>query len=231
MRAEIAEIFWSIQGEGIFYGAKQIFIRFASCNLRPRCLYCDTGPFPNVEVLESSEVRERVGDLLRLYGPVHSISLTGGEPLLCADYLKGLIPLLKDLNLVIYLETNGTLPQELRKVINLVDIIAMDMKLPSSTGLSPFWEEHREFLQVGKKRRIFVKTVLTRKTDGQDLEKVLRIIEGVDRGLPLVLQPVTAMKGIGPPDIKTLLELRERIGKRLESVRIIPQIHKIMGVR
>ena len=39
-KVKIKEIFTSIQGEGLFIGYKQLFIRFCGCNLS--CNYCDT---------------------------------------------------------------------------------------------------------------------------------------------------------------------------------------------
>lgn len=231
MKTEIAELFHSIQGEGIFCGSKQIFVRFASCNLNPGCSYCDTRPFLNAEILGCPAILRKVSELLHLHGPVHSISLTGGEPLLYAGYLRRLIPLLKDLNLRIYLETNGTLPRALKKIIALVDIIAMDMKLPSSTGLRPFWEEHRQFLRIGQKKKLFVKAVITRETSWQDLDQAVGIIESIAGDLPLVLQPVTPVKSARGPDMGSLLGFQARIGVRLTDVKIIPQIHKMIGVR
>ena len=40
MKAPIIEVFSSIQGEGLLIGRRQIFVRFAGCNLN--CNYCDT---------------------------------------------------------------------------------------------------------------------------------------------------------------------------------------------
>lgn len=40
IKANINEIFASIQGEGRYVGEKQLFVRFSSCNLK--CAYCDT---------------------------------------------------------------------------------------------------------------------------------------------------------------------------------------------
>lgn len=231
MRAKIAEIFSSLQGEGIFCGYRQIFLRFASCNLRPRCSYCDTLPLANAKMRGCSAALGKVRELLCLCRQVHSISLTGGEPLLYTAYLKELVPLLKNLNLRIYLETNGTLPQELKKVIHLLDIIAMDMKLPSSTGLKPFWGEHKRFLQLGCRKEIFVKTVITSQTSWPDLERAVEIIESIDVNLPLVLQPVMSREKAKGPDLALLLDFQKRVGERLAEVRIIPQTHKMIGVK
>jgi len=53
----------------------------------------------------------------------------------------------KDRHFKLYLETNGTLPHELSMIIDLVDIVAMDFKLPSSTGGKAYWREHADFLR------------------------------------------------------------------------------------
>ncbi|MDX9694125.1 MAG: 7-carboxy-7-deazaguanine synthase QueE, partial [Methanothermobacter sp.] len=57
MRAPIMEVFSSIQGEGLLVGCRQIFIRFAGCNLN--CKYCDT---PESRNPQSGELTS-IGDL------------------------------------------------------------------------------------------------------------------------------------------------------------------------
>lgn len=49
-KTKIREIFTSIQGEGLYIGVKQLFIRFCGCNLK--CDYCDTQDIPNEDYLE-----------------------------------------------------------------------------------------------------------------------------------------------------------------------------------
>jgi len=63
--------------------------------------------------------------------PHHSVSVTGGEPLLQARRLAALLPLLAQRHQPIYLETNGTLPGGLASVLEWVDHIGMDIKLDS----------------------------------------------------------------------------------------------------
>ena len=103
-KAKIAEIFTSIQGEGPYIGVKQLFIRFCGCNLN--CNYCDTSTIPNETYLEFTpdELKKNLEDFnLRT---IHSISLTGGEPLIWAGFFVKFLPMLKN---KIYLETNSTL--------------------------------------------------------------------------------------------------------------------------
>ena len=92
MRAEISEIFESIQGEGILVGVRQIFVRFARCNLS--CTYCDTVKNSELffDYISNRRLRnpisaEYVSSVIRSAN-VHSISLTGGEPLLYADFIR-----------------------------------------------------------------------------------------------------------------------------------------------
>ncbi|MCM8763078.1 MAG: 7-carboxy-7-deazaguanine synthase QueE, partial [Candidatus Omnitrophica bacterium] len=76
MQAKIAEIFKSIQGEGIYQGREQVFVRFYGCNLK--CQFCDT-PLTHYEELRPEELLNRIN----IFGvDYHSLSLTGGEPLL-----------------------------------------------------------------------------------------------------------------------------------------------------
>ena len=96
IKADIIEIFSSYQGEGLFIGAKQIFIRFAGCNLS--CCFCDTPKDAAMKDMSVSQVMEKVKDLEKNHGLHHSISLTGGEPLLHVEFLEHLLPMLKNEN-------------------------------------------------------------------------------------------------------------------------------------
>ena len=87
----IKEIFESIQGEGPYIGCKQIFVRFCNCNLK--CNYCDTEFAPD-EYFEEFTPQELAAYLKKFdLKTIHSVSLTGGEPLLAVDFLKKFLPL------------------------------------------------------------------------------------------------------------------------------------------
>ncbi len=232
MKAEFFEIFSSIQGEGIYLGVRQIFVRFAGCNIS--CSYCDTeSSRKKMFKLSVEELVRKILDTDKSFGPHHSISLTGGEPLLRAEYLEKLLPRLKK-KFRIYLETNGTLPEDLKKIERFVDIIAMDIKLPSATKTRAFWNEHKEFLKVSSKKEVFVKIVVTAESLKSDFIKALKIVKAVNKNIVLVIQPegnLVNNRYLVGIDKKRLCEFQRIAQKSISDVRVIPQMHKILGVR
>ncbi len=221
MKGKIAEVFASIQGEGLYLGEKQVFVRFYGCNLN--CGYCDT-KLDSFKEYESQKLFEEI----KRYGE-RSISFTGGEPLLQKDFLKELLKLTFAEGFINYLETNGTLFEALAETIDYLHIVAMDLKLPSSTGAGPFWGEHRRFLEIASSKEVFLKTVICQATEEEDLRQGLRLIKEINQDAILVLQP-SSFENDGRLTDK--LKRFKDIG-RMENVssRIIPQMHKIAGIR
>ncbi|MFH1406857.1 MAG: 7-carboxy-7-deazaguanine synthase QueE [Candidatus Omnitrophota bacterium] len=229
MRAKIQEIFSSVQGEGPYLGVAQIFIRFADCNLN--CKYCDTPKTGYIQELEPAELLEGVLILENQFGPHHSVSLTGGEPLLHHEFLKEFLPLLKNKELKTYLETNGTLFEEMAHVVDSTDIISMDMKLPSSTGENSRWQEHEAFLKTVRGKEVFVKTVITNETSENDFICALDLLKAHNAEIQLVIQPATSNGKSHSLDTDKLYKWHMLAKKYLTNVRTIPQMHKLLGVR
>jgi len=227
--ARTMEVFSSIQGEGIYAGQPQVFVRFYGCNMN--CAYCDTPSEGIAQETTVKSVMDAVSDSNRDKS-IRTVSLTGGEPLLYSNYLKILIPNLRRQGYKIYLDTNGTLPNELKEIIDLVDIVAMDVKLPSSTCDKSFWAEHKEFLMIAKPKDLFVKAVITSRTYEGDFLKAVELVESVDCDIPFVLQPASRFRDFKDvPEIATLIKWQKAANSRLRDVRIIPQVHKIWGLR
>ena len=223
IKGKIAEVFDSIQGEGLYLGEKQIFVRFFGCNLK--CSFCDT----KMDSFLEYGPEELFNELKMYCGNYHSVSFTGGEPLLQKDFLKEILKLTYKDKLKNYLETNGTLPEALKDIIEYVHIVAMDFKLPSSTGLNNFWDEHRLFLEIASKKEVFIKMVIGESTDEEDLIDGLRLINKVAKYSVLILQPDS---GTSNAALNEKLESFKEICRKESIVTcVIPQVHKIAGVK
>ena len=230
---EISEIFSSIQGEGPYLGMKQIFVRFGRCNMH--CVYCDElekmkeGRF---SVMSLEKVLSVIDTFELEKGAHHSVSLTGGEPLFYPQFLRNLLPKLKEKGMTTYLETNGTLTKELESVVKWCDIIAMDLKPSSSTQDRDFFKEHEKFLKVAIQKEVFVKIVITPEVIAEDIAKCVDLIAGVNPKLPFIFQPLSDPIGINEKAMKMIEnDLFPMAKARLHDVRVIPQMHKIWGVR
>ena len=231
IKADIVDIFSSIQGEGVFLGARQIFVRFKKCNLK--CSYCDEPRDGKATEYTPLELLSEVKYVELAKGPHHSVSITGGEPLVYSEFLKTFLKLLKKEGMTTYLETNGTLPRELDKVIDLVDIVSMDFKLPSSTGEKPFWDEHLEFLRIASWKKAFVKTIVTENTTKADIVRAAELVKKIKGNIPFVIQPASPLnkedKMLGNDTLMKFVEIG--LKHNIDNIRVIPQMHKKLGVK
>ncbi len=221
--AKIKEIFTSIQGEGVYVGFKQLFIRFCTCNLH--CKYCDTlfRADDNTKCLTPKELYRRIEDKLG----VHSISLTGGEPLCEWRFLKEFLPLIREKGIKIYLETNATLYNELKEIIDFIDIISADIKIPSSCGIEGLLEKHDKFFSICERKCLFAKIVFNTKLTDTEIEKSASLAKKY--GIELILQPEMDGNKLtvnGEFISKTL----DKYLKIYDKVRVIPQTHKFINI-
>lgn len=229
--AKIFEIFCSIQGEGKYAGVRQVFVRFFGCHMH--CSWCDTPDAigDTTRHFRDMSVAQVFRAIQRSYDGCHSVSLTGGEPLLQADFIQELLPLLKKARMPVYLETSGVLHRNLKAVIRDIDIVAMDIKMSSSTAQRAFWKEHEQFLRAAVKARkdTFIKAVVTAKTSLADILKAARIVRKVDPQMLFILQPNSFELSRGV--VARCDEFQRECLKLLPNTRVTPQMHKFMGVR
>ncbi|MGC2362359.1 MAG: 7-carboxy-7-deazaguanine synthase QueE [Candidatus Cybelea sp.] len=103
---QLAEIFYSIQGEGMWTGTPAVFVRLAGCNLA--CDFCDT----DYSLKELASVADVVQRVRELGGDCPMVILTGGEPLAQAE-TAALIEALRKDGRRVHIESNGTIYSEL----------------------------------------------------------------------------------------------------------------------
>ena len=232
LNAYIKEIFTSIQGEGPYIGEKQIFVRFCGCNLH--CAYCDTN-FEKPDKFYINELSQSFDNPITSKSlstivqnlQTETISLTGGEPLLHKDFLLEFLPQLKSKR--IYLETNGTLYNELKEVIKYIDIISMDIKLSCSTAQDNQFDANTKFIEIAHKaqKEIFVKIVLDKNYSKEELLEAIKIVKKFD--VFLIIQPMDCKDKINNLDSNSLIELFDFMYQNYPKIRLIPQVHKFLG--
>ena len=135
---KIAELFYSIQGEGSLAGVPSVFIRTSGCNLR--CSWCDT-PYTSWEPEGADLTIEQILDETRSH-PARHVVITGGEPMI-APGIVALCERLRDLGLHITIETAGTVFQPVA-----CDLMSISPKLSNSTPAAPRWAPQHDRLRL-----------------------------------------------------------------------------------
>ena len=202
----VAEIFYSIQGEGALTGVPSVFVRTSGCNLR--CNWCDT-PYaswqPEGEKLEVAEIVARV----RAFAAAQHVVLTGGEPMV-APGIHELAAALRALGYHLTIETAATVPPD----GIACDLASLSPKLAHSAPdarLDDAWRRKHEALRrqpavIAAWRAAVpdyqLKFVVRDETDVAELEALVR-----DTGVAVPAHRIQLM-----PEGTTLEALRARAG-------------------
>lgn len=182
----IAEVFYSVQGEGSLVGIPSVFVRVSGCNLR--CAWCDT-PYASWRPEgRKQSVAEILSETRRF--PARHVVLTGGEPMIFPEIVT-LTEQLRKLALHITVETAGTAWAPVA-----CDLMSISPKLASSTPRQPLhWRARHERLRIQPEvlRRLIsaydyqLKFVVVSPRDLPEIEELIRRI-GADHG-KVVLMP------------------------------------------
>jgi 7-carboxy-7-deazaguanine synthase len=209
---EIAELFYSIQGESTFSGLPCFFIRLSGCNLH--CSYCDS-----LYAMEEQGRAFTIDDILASVAafPGVLVEITGGEPLLQPN-VHELIERLLTCGRTVLIETNGSL--------DIADIpieatVIMDIKCPGSGSSSLFQDNmttirKRTSLRPGSTEIKFVLSNL------QDYEwaREMVLVNRLPAFAPVLFSPAKGLFSI--QDLADAL-LRDRLPVRLQL-----QLHSII---
>jgi 7-carboxy-7-deazaguanine synthase len=196
----IAEIFYSIQGEGRLAGVPSVFIRTSGCNLR--CVWCDT-PYTSWQPEGEEKTLDDICAAAKGYAARHAV-ITGGEPLLARE-IEALAERLKADGFHITVETAATIFKPIA-----CDLMSLSPKLGNST---PWQRDGGRFAAMHENCRLdlavikqFIerydyqlKFVAEKENDFAEIEELLDKLGAVARGRVLVM-----------PQGQTRAELHER---------------------
>jgi 7-carboxy-7-deazaguanine synthase len=171
----IAEIFYSVQGEGSLVGVPSIFVRTSGCNLR--CSWCDT-PYtswnPEGEDLSVEQILRRADP----FRAARHVVLTGGEPMIAPGIVE-LSERFRELGLHITVETAGTVFAPVA-----CDLMSISPKLANSTPEGVFRAQHERLRhQPDILRRLMsaydyqLKFVIADSTDIPEVAELVSLLE------------------------------------------------------
>ncbi len=209
---KIAEIFYSIQGEGTLAGVPSVFIRASGCNLR--CRWCDT-PYTSWSPEGWEMAVAEIVAQAKWFGASHAV-VTGGEPMLFEETVE----LTRALGMHVTVETAGTVYKPVK-----CDLMSISPKLANSTPEGAFQAQHERLRrQPEVVKRLMsdydyqLKFVIA---DEADLPEILSFVEEVnaDRNRVLLMPEGTDAETIRSRAV-WIAELCKR-----EGFRYSPRLH------
>ena len=203
----------------------------AGCNLR--CPFCH-----NSELLDAAAAETVMDDgalldfLKKRQGMLDGVAFTGGEPLLRPD-LPELLRRVRTLGYSIKLDTNGTRPDALARILSegLVDYVAMDVKNAperyaetcgaEKMDLAPIYASI-EALRSGAADYEFRTTVVDELHDAEDFAAIGAMIEGAKRYFlqPFKDRDTVVFSGFHTPSEEKLTACTALVRPHVESVEI-----------
>lgn len=234
----LIEVYASVQGEGLWVGKPQVFVRLHGCRLT--CNYCDT-PKTHLNIRESryeiepfserfvphslewsiSELKEVVCGYR-----IPSLALTGGEPLEQVGFLEQWLEGF-DTGIEILLETNGIEVEAYTRIADYITLTSFDLKLPSNTGESPYWDGHRRFIEAVGARQAYAKVVFNQHMTNEEMAELSAILEANPK-LMLFFQPETPLRLLDR--FEALKKFQIMAMRYPQQLRLVPQVHKQLGV-
>ena len=213
---KIAEIFYSLQGEGSLIGTPSVFVRTSGCNLR--CTWCDT-PYTSWTPEGEERSLDSIVDEVNQYGAMHVV-ITGGEPMIALEIEE----LTHRLHQHVTIETAGTVDTPVR-----CDLMSISPKLANSTPIdrdNGRWAQQHERLRYQPEvlKRLIqlysyqLKFVIV---DSADIAQVRAIVEEIGAAKSrVVLMAEGVDAGVLVGRGRRLAEIAKR-----EGYRFTPRLH------
>jgi 7-carboxy-7-deazaguanine synthase len=234
---KVSEIFTSIEGEGILFGTKTMFVRLAGCPFM--CHWCDT-PYalPMDSGIEYSieEVKETI--LKNLQPNTYKVNFTGGEPLVQHEAVIELAKFVRQKGLRVYLESSCYDAGRFAKVLPHIDICKVELKLRDSKIVnekqySNLLKNEQECLRqaINNSKTTFIKVVVTNSSNLEEFKDIVAEVFKIAKPSELAGFIIQPSYRIDEPTLDVLFGFYDTVYPMYDQVRVVPQLHKVIGAR
>lgn len=235
MKVRLFEIFTSVEGEGILYGTKTLFVRLAGCPFT--CFYCDTKeslPLDSGTEYTIEEANQLIDSNLK--NQTYKVNFTGGDPLIQHEAVAQLAKHIQDKKIPTYLESSCFDIDRFNHVLPFIDIVKIEFKTKDSDFVD---SQHHDKLighaikclesSVNANKTTYIKIVVSSKTQLNEFKELVNQIFGViskDNIDGFIIQPTY---GVSEPSLELLLDLYDIVYPHYIDVKVVPQLHKFIG--
>lgn len=235
MKVRLFEIFTSVEGEGILYGTKTLFVRLAGCPFT--CFYCDTKeslPLDSGTEYDLDEACKLIDSNLK--NQTYKVNFTGGDPLVQYQAVAELAKHVQSKKIPTYLESSCFDSKKFDYILPFIDIVKIEFKTKDSEFVD---SKHYEKLiantmdclksSVSSKKITYIKIVVSSKTNLNDFSNlVTSIFNSISKNQidGFVIQPTY---GIAEPSLDLLLKMYDIVYPFYNEVKVVPQLHKFIG--
>lgn len=235
MKVRLFEIFTSIEGEGVLYGTKTLFVRLAGCPFT--CFYCDTKEALPLDSGKEYDIPDACAQIDKhLEKQTYKVNFTGGDPLVQHEAVAELAKHIQSKKIPTYLESSCFDSKRFAYVMPYIDHIKIELKTQDSYFVDPkhysmLLENGLECLRLAikSKKSTYIKIVVSSKTIPQNFEEMVRQIFKIADPNDLkgfIIQPTY---GIAEPSLQQLFSFYDIVYPYYKEVRVVPQLHKLIG--
>ncbi len=236
-RVKLSEIFTSIEGEGILFGTKTMFVRLAGCPLK--CHWCDT-PYALSMDSGSDYSIDAVKELISnsLHPNTYKVNFTGGEPLVQHEAVIELAKFVRQKGIKTYLESACYDAARFAKVLPHIDLVKVEFKLKDSKVVD---EKHYGSLlrseidclklAIGSGKTTYIKVVVTNSSSLKEFKELVHKVFRVAKPGEIAGFIIQPSDKIDEPTLDVLFGFYDTVYPVYDQVRVVPQLHKVIGVR
>ncbi len=183
--------------------------------------------------VSAAETVDYLEGMIQQNGPFHSLAITGGEPLEQPKFLEAVTRMVKARfpKMRIFLETNGLSPLNSVRLKGYIDFMAVDIKLKSACGYATGFKKYNELLSSLNWTAGCIKAVISPSSMPVEIEAAAKLARQCRPEWDFILQPVTGCQWNSGKNKKVLELLSKKALAGNPRARVIPQVHRLMGIK